>query len=199
MKKIVALISCTIMILLLLVGCTPAPPTDTQPTDTQPTDTQPTEPEENLQWIEIAKNCYIIDTHTREIIGQTTLELKGWMEKVDGPTFVDGSSEGVKLDGSMKIASYPIPTEDPWESVTTVHIHDEYVLCVARSVNFSSDSDVDFHYDTFYQAFFALENPEWNWITIYHGEEVLTAVCADSEEEAWDNYMNFMKVYLGLD
>lgn len=186
MKRMIALVVCVLMILSILVGCTPA----------QPTGSQPTEPEENREWVEIVKNCYIIDDSTRQIIDQTTFELKGWVEKVDGPTFIDGSSDGVNVDGYMNIAAYPIPREEFPLSNPTAHIHDRYVLYTWHPVRF--DTEVNSIYDTKYQAYFALENPEWNWITIFYGDEVFTAVCADSEEEAWDNYNNFMKAYLNL-
>lgn len=192
MKRIIALVLCAIMIFLMLVGCAPA----------QPTDSQPTEPEENREWIEIVKNCYIIDDHTRQIIDRTTFELKGWVEKVDGTTFIDGSSDGVKVDGYMNIAAYPIPREEFPGSNPTAHIHDRYVLYAWTPVRFDFDSTTNTEFNSFcdtrYTAYFAAENPEWNWITIFHGEEVFTAVCADSEEEAWDNYNNFMKVYMNL-
>ena len=184
MKRMIALVLCALMLFSIFTGCTPA---------------QPTEPEENREWVEIVKNCYIIDDDTRQILDRTTFELKGWMEKVDGTTFEDGYSAGVKLDGYMNIAAYPIPREDFPGSTPTVHIHENYVLYGWTPAIFSADPAADPTYDTQYHAFFALENPEWNWIQIICGEEVLLAVRADSEEEAWDNYTNFMKVYMDLD
>ena len=73
----------------------------------------------------------------------------------------------------------------------------------AVASRFNLDSATDTEHSPFfhikYEAYFALENPEWNWINIFAEEETFMAVCADSEEEAWDNYMNFMKVYMDLD
>lgn len=189
MKRNSILLFCAIMIAVILVGCEPAQ--------------QPTETQDNREWIEIEKNCYIIDDHTRQIIDQTTFELKGWVEKVDGPTFIDGSSDGVNVDGYMNIAAYPIPREEFPGSTPTAHISDKYVLYVWHPIRFNLDSATDTEHSPFfhikYEAYFALENPEWNWINIFTEEETFMAVCADSEEEAWDNYMNFMKVYMDLD
>lgn len=182
MRRIIALIICALILFSVPVGCVPS---------------QPTASGQNRQWIELEKKCYIIDEENRLILGQTTFILKGW-----GATEVSPSEGAIiqgeaLVDGYMNIEAFPFP----WDKYPDVKIKQSkgqslvYYTCDAIK-NDPKDPD-QMVAEVSYIAVFARENPEWNVISIYNGKNYL-AVCADTEQEAWDNFDNFVKLYKQL-
>lgn len=184
MKRIVALVLCAIMIFPIFVGCTPA----------QPTDTQPTEPQDNREWIEIEKNCYIIDEEKRIILGKTTFTLKGWVEAMEVSPVEGDIIQGGEVDGYMHIEAFSFP----WDEYPDAEIKESkgrsfvYYTCDAVKTD-PNDPDLK-DIEASYMAVFARENLEWNVIRIIRDETYL-AVCADTEREVWDDFDNFVKLY----
>ena len=183
MKKTIALVLCALMIFSILAGCTPA---------------QPTEPEENREWIEIEKNCFIIDHSTREILDRTTFELNGWVEAMEISPVEDDIVQGVDVDGHMNIEVFSFP----WDEYPDVKIKESkgrsfvYYTCDAIKTDPNDPELIDV--ETSYMAVFARENPEWNVIRIIYKGRSYLAVCADTEQDAWNNFDNFVKLYKQL-
>lgn len=174
MRRTIALVLCAIILVPVLVACAPK--------------------RDGYEWIEIEKNCYIIDEEKRLILGQTTFTLKGWVEAMEVSPAEGDIIQGVDVDGHMNIEAFSFP----WDEYPDVKIKQSkgrtfvYYTCDAVKTDPNDPNLIDI--EASYVAVFARENPEWNVVRIIKDGSYL-AVCADTEQEAWDNYDNFVKLY----
>lgn len=188
MKKFFTILLAMLMLCAAFVGCTPAQETEPSGTTTvpivptDPTDpTDPTEPTENLIQVSYEKTFYIIDNINNEILEPTTVVIEGWLD-----------SHG-NLDGYMNVEAYPISREymDGVVSMTETTAY-EIFSCQMN----------DYFYpevEGFYIIFIAKEDPSLAMAYIFYQDENIMAVCADSEEDVWDNYYAYLEIFRNND
>ena len=184
MEKFFTILLAMLMLCAAFVGCTPAQETEPSGTTTvpivptDPTDpTDPTEPTENLIQVSYQKTFYIIDSVKNEILGSTQVVIEGLL------------NETGHLDGYMNVEAYPISREYMDGTVSKLETKNMEIYSCQQNDYFYPDVE------GFYIISIAKEDPSLALATIVYGEEIYSAICAESEEEVWDNYQAYFEIF----
>lgn len=170
MKKHMYIILCIAMLISTLAGCG------------QNAQSTPTHTTDNRTFVDIEQKCFLIDSTTHEILEQTTFTVEGWLDETG------------LLDGIMNVDAYPIDLEalQKYEALSQDTSLDSFVIYSCQIL-----SQLDSECNTYYNAFISTSHPDIGVVYIFHNEESLMAVFAESEDEVWDNYNTYLNLYTG--
>ena len=178
MKKCMTIMLC-ILLCLSFTGCIPAPETEPSSASlvkpTVPVD--PTDPTEPLVQVSYQKTFYIIDSIKEEILGSTQVVIEGWLD-------ADGH-----LDGYMNVEAYPISREYMDGTVSKLETKNMDIYSCQQNDYFYPDVE------GYYIISIAKEDSSLALATIVYGEEIYSAISAESEEEVWDNYRAYFEIF----
>ena len=134
--------------------------------------------------IDYEKNCYFIDTQTKEVTGDSTFSISGILFAKPKEMFKE-YYEMSTFSGHMEVSAYPFAMTEVFHKGS---IHD-------KKISLASFNKTDLsNLKPFYQVHILYSNPEIVVIYIYlENDEVLVAVCGQSEEEALENYQQYLE------
>ena len=168
MKKCMLLVITAVM-LSMLMGCVQTHPSAS------------TETTDGLTKLSITQKCYFIDDTAREILGQTVFTVEGWLNE-----------DGV-VDGTMNVEAYPVDPQALREhQAVSLDTSLENFTVYSCQILKLLDDDCD----TYYNAYISTLRPDIGLIYVFHNDEVLMAVFAESEDEVWDNYDTYFDLFL---
>lgn len=124
--------------------------------------------------VNVHSDCYFIDTTTMEVTGSSTFRMNGFLFE--------------NFHGYMQLSQYPMSPDlvGRWDSGSVL---DRNRL---RFTNHLGLPDEDWAY--YYDVHIVKGDPNLIVITVHQKEGgTLTAVCADSEEEAISNYQAYLE------
>jgi len=134
--------------------------------------------------INYQEKCYLIDMKTKEVIGDSTFAISGILYGKHKEMFKEYYELGV-FSGHMEVSAYPIAMTEGYHKGS---IHDKkIVLASFRNTEPSN-------WKLFYQVDILCSNPEIVVIYIFlENDEVLVAVCGQSEDEALEKYQQYLE------
>lgn len=152
--------------LFLLILCLLVGCGQTQPATTQSSGTE----------VNIHMPCFLIDEHARQILGETAFTIQGSLQ-------ADG-----QLDGYMLLDAYPIPKEAFSQYPASVsYPREDMVIYSCQVLGLFPE------YDTYYNVFTFRDQPDLMVIYIAKDGELITAICAESEAEVWENWDRYLQ------
>ena len=128
----------------------------------------------NAAKISVHSDCYFIDTTTMEITGSSTFRMDGFLFE--------------NFHGYMQLSQYPISPDlvGRWDSGSVL---DRNRLRFTNQLGLP-DEDWEYYYD----VHIVKGDPNLIVIRVHQKEgSPLTAVCADTEEEAISNYQAYLE------
>lgn len=151
------------------------------------TDTQGIHVLGNWAHINYQEKCYFIDTQTKEITGDSTFTISGILFAKPKELFKD-YYEMSSFSGHMEVSAYPFAMTEVFHKGS---IHDKKISLASGNKTDLSDLK------PFYQVHIMCSNPDIVVIYIYlENDEVLVAVCGQSEDEALENYQQYLEEFL---
>lgn len=123
--------------------------------------------------VDVVQKCFFIEPNTWEIRGESTFFVSGNLD------------ENGTFDGTMNVEKYPIP-EEIIEGNISGEIRGEYLILSCQIIGL-----LDTGIDTYYNVFIDY-NDTSIIIYIYNNGDVITAICADSEEAALENFRAYV-------
>lgn len=135
--------------------------------------------------INYQEKCYFIDSKTNEVIGDSTFAISGMLYDKHKKIFQEYSTTST-FSGHIEVSAYPFAlTEDYLPHSGS--ISDEMIIFLSDRCNEPG------YFERVYMVEILRSNPEVVVIHIYlENDEVLTAVCGQSEEEALENYQYYL-------
>lgn len=136
--------------------------------------------------INYQEKCYLIDTKTKEVIGDSTFAISGILYGKQKEMFKE-YYEMSTFSGHMEVSAYPFAMTEVFHKGS---IHDKKISLA--SFNNTDLSDLK----PFYQVHILCSNPEI--IVIYidsEDDEDLVAVCGRTEDEALENYQQYLESF----
>lgn len=136
--------------------------------------------------INYQEKCYLIDMKTNEVIGDSTFTISGMLYDRHQKMF-KGHHEMSVFSGHMEVSAYPI--------VLTEGYHSHKGAIPDNKIVFISDIVTEpGYFRRLYQVNILRSNPEIVVIYIYlENDEVLVAVCGQSEDEALEKYQQYLE------
>ena len=133
--------------------------------------------------INYQEKCYLIDMKEDKVIGDSIFTISGILYDRHKNMFKE-IHESSSFKGHMEVDAYPIPLAEGYNNHVG-SIHDEKIVFVSYKDN---------EFSLLYQVDILRSNPEIVVIYIYlENDEVLVAVCGQSEEEALENYQQYLE------
>lgn len=136
--------------------------------------------------INYQEKCYLIDSKEEKIVGDSTFTISGILYDRQKGMFEEQHATSA-FSGHMEVEAYPISLLEgyAWHSGT---IHD-------NEITFFTHKDMDS--PPYYWVHILRSNPEVVLIHInLENGETLTAVCGQSEDEAWKNYQQYYEDFV---
>lgn len=125
--------------------------------------------------VSFARDCYFIDRETLEVTGQSRFCISGYQFD--------------RFTGVMNLEQYPM-TADTIGDISAVRRDRNRWMLSGHGVRLNDD------WERYYLVYFLRSNPNVVVIDIFqNGGETITAVCADSPEEAAANYRTYLAEY----
>ena len=96
----------------------------------------------------------------------------------------------------MNVDAYPIDPEKlaQYQAVSQNTTLENFVIYSCQSLAL-----LDPTCDTFYNVYISTTHPEIGMVYIYHNDQVILAVFADSEEDVWTHYDAYLELFMGRD
>ena len=138
--------------------------------------------------INYQEKCYFIDTETNEVTGDSTFAISGMLYDRHKKIFEE-AHEASTFSGHIEVSAYPFTlTEDYLPHVGAIS---------DKEITFLSDRCIEpGYFERAYRVNILRSNPEVIVIHIYlENDEVLTAVCGQSEEDALENYQQYLECF----
>lgn len=136
--------------------------------------------------VNMQQNCYFIseDEKGKEVTGQSTLTISGMVypEKEN--------KRNNQFTGHINIEDYPISLKDGFRG-NTGWVESDFI-CITNQALAVLDDD----YNRYYIIWILRSNPDVIVIDICQEDAVFTAVCAETEEEAIQNYDIFVQAFM---
>ena len=131
--------------------------------------------------VDIEKNCYLVDEDSREILGQTTFRLEGWV------------SETGLIDGTILVEAYPIDQEKlrQHEALSFTTTPNGFDIYSCQSLTLFADCD------TYYIVCISTDYPDIGVVYIFHNDEIILAVFAENEGTVWERFDAYLDIYMG--
>lgn len=143
----------------------------------------------NHALIDVEKNCYFIDLKNGEITGKSWAQLSGYFWNKHNST---GSSD--TFYGSVAVAEYPTVTGDPFAHFSAFVNKNTITLSNQGVALGNGNGAADWEY--YYIVHILEEDPDLIGIYIIFSEgDSLFAICADSEEQALENYQKYLEKF----
>ena len=138
--------------------------------------------------INYQENCYFIDTKTNEVIGDSTFAISGMLYDKHKKMFEESHSTST-FSGHIEVSAYPF-------ALTEEYLPHSGAIS-DRAITFLSDRCIEpGYFERAYMVTILRSNPEVIVISIYlENDEVLTAVCGQSEEDALENYQQYLESF----
>ena len=136
--------------------------------------------------INYQENCYFIDTKTNEVIGDSTFAISGVLYDKHKKIFEEYRTTS-PFSGHIEVSAYPFALTEEYLPHTGA-IFDEKIEFISYRCNEPG------YFERVYMVEILRSNPEVVVIHIYmENDEVLTAVCGQNEEEAFENYQYYLE------
>lgn len=137
--------------------------------------------------INYQEKCYLIDMKTDKVIGDSTFTISGMLYDRHKKMFKGGPHEASVFSGHMEVSAYPIALTEGYNN------HAGSIL--DNKIVFVSDRVIEpGYFERLYQVDILCSNPEIVVIYIYlENDEVLVAVCGQSEDEALEKYQQYLE------
>ena len=132
------------------------------------------------------EKCYLIDSKENKIVGDSIFTISGILNDRQKEMSVESHATSA-FSGHMEVAAYPISLSEgyAWHS-GAINDHE---------ITFLSYKDMDS--PPYYWVHILRSNPEVILIHInLESGETLTAVCGQSEDEAWENYEQYFEEFV---
>ena len=138
--------------------------------------------------INYQEKCYLINTKTKEVIGDSTFAISGMLYDKHKKIFEE-SYEMSTFSGHMEVSAYPYAITEVSHKGS---IHDNKISLVSfNNVDLSDMRPI-------YQVHILCSNPEIIVIRIdSEADENLVAVCGQTEDEALENYQQYLESFFG--
>jgi len=136
--------------------------------------------------INYQEKCYLIDSEENKIVGDSTFTISGILYDREKGMFEE-QHETSAFSGHMEVDAYPISLSEGygWHSGA---IDD-------NEITFLTHKDMDS--PPYYWVHILRSNPKVVLIHInLENGETLTAVCGQSEDEAWRNYQQYFEGFV---
>lgn len=135
--------------------------------------------------INYQEKCYLIDMKKDEVIGDSTFTISGTLYDKYKKMF-KGHHETSVFNGHMEVSAYPITLTEGYNNHTGA-ILDDMISFSSYKVN------EDGSFRRVYQVEVFGANPEIVVVYIYlENDEMLVAVCGQSEDEALEKYQQYL-------
>ena len=136
--------------------------------------------------INYQEKCYLIDSKEEKIVGESTFTISGILYDRQKRMFEEPHASST-FSGHMEVDAYPISLSEEYAG----HLG---AIC-DNEISFTSYKDMDS--PPYYWVHILRSNPEVVLIHInLENGENLTAVCAQSEDEAWENYQQYFEEFV---
>ena len=136
--------------------------------------------------INYQEKCYLIDMKTDKVIGDSTFTISGMLYDKHKKMFQE-HHEMSTFSGHMEVSAYPIDLTEGYHNHEG-SIHDKKIVFISDKVTEPG------YFKKVYQVNILCSNPEIVVIYIYlENDEVLVAVCGQSEDEALENYQQYLR------
>ena len=136
--------------------------------------------------INYQEKCYLIDMKTDKVIGDSTFTISGMLYDRHKKMF-KGHHEMSVFSGHMEVSAYPIALTEGYHGHKGV-IHDNKIVFISDIVTEPG------YFRRFYHVDILCSNPDIVVIYIYlENDEVLVAVCGQSEDEALEKYQQYLE------
>lgn len=127
--------------------------------------------------VNVHSDCYFIDTTTMEVTGSSTFRMDGFLFE--------------NFHGYMQLSQYPMSPDlvGRWDSGSVLD---------RNRLRFTNQAGMpDENWEYYYDVYIVKADPNLIVIRVHQKEgNPLTAICADTEEEAISNYQAYLeKVY----
>ena len=137
--------------------------------------------------INYQENCYFIDIKTNEVIGDSTFAISGVLYDKHKKIFEE-YRETSTFSGHIEVSAYPFTLTEEYLPHSGAILEDK--------IEFFSDRCVEpGYFERFYRVEILRSNPE---VVVIHicleNDEVLTAVCGQSEEDALEKYQQYLDI-----
>lgn len=130
--------------------------------------------------IQLQKKCYLFSANG-QVLGDSVLTVSGYLRDPSG-------TEVGHFNGFVDVAAYPISVEEGYQSFSG------YILQDYISISNKGMDMIDPETDLFYTLKIMRTDPEIILAFIEReNEEIVLAVCAETEEEARDNLLRYTK------
>lgn len=137
--------------------------------------------------INYQEKCYFIDTKTNEAIGDSTFAISGMLYDKYKKIFEE-YRETSTFSGHIEVSTYPFTLTEEYLPHSGA-ILDEKIEFLSHRCNEQG------YFERVYRVEILRSNPEVVVIHIYlENDEVLTAVCGQSEEEALEKYQQYLDI-----
>ena len=126
--------------------------------------------------VNVHSDCYFIDTTTMEVTGSSTFRMDGFLFE--------------NFHGYMQLSQYPMSPDlvGRWDSGSVLDRHR------LRFTNHAGLPEEDWQWEYYYDVHIVKGDPNLIVIRVHQKEgSPLTAVCADTEEEAISNYQAYLE------
>lgn len=138
--------------------------------------------------INYQEKCYFIDTKTKEVIGDSTFAISGMLYDKHKKIFEE-YREMSTFSGHMEVSAYPFTLTEEYLP------HSGAIL--DEKIEFLSDRcNEQGYFERAYRVEILRSNPEVVVVHVYlENDEVLTAVCGQTEDEALENYQQYLESF----
>lgn len=131
--------------------------------------------------INYQEKCYLIDSKENKIVGESTFTISGILYDRQKRMFEEHHAAST-FSGHMEVDAYPLSLSEGYCGHTGAINDNEIVFLSHKNMDLAP----------YYWVHILRSNPEVVLIHIYlENGETLTAVCGQSEDEAWENYQQF--------
>ena len=132
----------------------------------------------NAAKISVHSDCYFIDTTTMEVTGSSTFRMDGFLFE--------------NFHGYMQLSQYPMSPDlvGRWDSGSVLDRHR------LRFTNHAGLPEEDWQWEYYYDVHIVKADPNLIVIRVHQKEgSSLTAVCADTKEDAISNYQAYLEKF----
>lgn len=136
--------------------------------------------------VELQKNCYFINTETKEVIEESTFTVSGYLFDRHYSPFKQTHNSSL-FDGYMNIDKYNISLKDGFQ---------KYVGAISTGTPFINITYAPLNLDksSYYTVFISISDPEVIVIQFPFSDEHIVAVCGENKQDALQNYETFWDI-----
>ena len=136
--------------------------------------------------INYQEKCYLIDSKESKIVGDSTFTISGILyDRQKG--MLEKQHATSTFSGHMEVDEYPLSLSEGYCGITGAINGNEIVFLSHKNVELTP----------YYRVHILRSNPEIVLIHInLENGETLTAVCGQSEDEAWENYQQYFEDFV---